>query len=331
MAEYRNEKPYIIITSGTVGAGKTTLIKESLRHLEIEGQPYTKILIDDIVENNDEYKRRVMKIIKEVSFLCKLIKNRDCTQSELDKFYNDPEENVVGIYEAFSDAYFGVRNAKGCNGNVELNCNELNDKNLAEAVLRRDNIIFEFTGQYIPNWLMDTRTLSVDYNIVFSYSLVNIVNLRLRNTRRASDAVHKFIENYDNPAPRLPRVGLSDLRHNVKQLRNVLIDLYRNCFLHHKSDEKCGNLMIHRMLIFDNNGKVMRLIFDSDVNGPDVFLDVINVDGPMGQIDSPRRKTISKVDKLKNLTVIQLKEKVKKSGYKGYSKLNKSELIKLCK
>ena len=51
-------KPYIIITLGPTGSGKTKLIKETISYLGVKNN-YVKILIDDLIENNNKYKEKI--------------------------------------------------------------------------------------------------------------------------------------------------------------------------------------------------------------------------------------------------------------------------------
>jgi energy-coupling factor transporter ATP-binding protein EcfA2 len=58
---------YFIITAGATGSGKTSLDNSRLRVLGLpEDSEYTKILIDDLVENSESYKTSVRKIIETV-------------------------------------------------------------------------------------------------------------------------------------------------------------------------------------------------------------------------------------------------------------------------
>jgi Ni2+-binding GTPase involved in maturation of urease and hydrogenase len=61
-----NINPYFIITSGATGSGKTKLITEVMKYLNIETKPFIKILVDDLVENDDKYKCKVSEIINSV-------------------------------------------------------------------------------------------------------------------------------------------------------------------------------------------------------------------------------------------------------------------------
>ena len=296
MAENNNE-PYLIITAGNTGSGKTSLILETLQYIGIDNEPYVKILVDDLVENDSKYKAMVIAIINKISELS-LLENRP-----EEYYYNNPSTE---LYKSFSDAYFNTRNEFGCLGS-ELNCNDLNMKNLTDAVKSRHNIIFEFTGQYIPAWLLSTDILGSSYNIVFSCSVVTIENLFFRNTSRAIKSVNMFKQDYtNNPAPRLPNVSKPELTKNVKNFRSILSRLYTFCILSH-SEQVCGNRKINKLLVFDNNGERMRLIFDSNISSQTDF-ELINSSFGILE-DSPSRRKKSPVKRKKKKSPVKRRKK----------------------
>ena len=72
----RYMSPYFIITAGATGSGKTGLINKTMEYLNISDQPYEKILVDDLIENDINYKNKVKKIIDYVSEYC--VGNKTC-------------------------------------------------------------------------------------------------------------------------------------------------------------------------------------------------------------------------------------------------------------
>jgi len=258
-------KKYFIITAGATGSGKTGLIDATMKYLNIpSNEPFAKILVDDLVENDPKYKKKVNAIIKNVHNKCE-----NDTKCETNA-YNNPEsikaEKSVDLFKDFGDAYFTTRKTPGCLSESENTnaptCDELNDDNIKKSEEEGKHIIFEFTGYYIPNWLLNPDWIPNDYNIVFSYSLVTLENLIKRNKSRAYSAIEKFEEDNTNPAPRLPDVSNETLKKVVTNIKNVLIDLYDSCVLHH-NDEKCGSKKIDQLLLFDNNGSSLKHVFDS--------------------------------------------------------------------
>jgi hypothetical protein len=269
------EQPYLIITAGNTGSGKTGLITETLRYLGIQDKPYVKILIDDLVEMDCKYKVRVIQIINRIAAMSQIQGRPE------EDYYNNPSEE---LYNLFKQAYFAVRKGPGCLG-TELNCNDLNEKNLDDAVADKKNIVFEFTGQYIPTWLLNLGKIGSSYNVVFSCSVVNLENLFIRNISRASRAVNAFKQDYGKPAPRLPDVSRDQLIQNMLQFRKILNQIYTDCIQSY-SEEICGNKRINNLLVFDNNGGGLRLIFDSSFSSQADF-EAIN--SSFGLDNSPRR------------------------------------------
>jgi len=262
--------PYFIITAGATGSGKTGLINKTMEYLNISDQPFVKILVDDLVENDVNYKNKVKKIIDNVSSYCvmddnklsnkgkKLIKQNCETNA-----YNNPDEQ---LYKQFSDAYFTTRKANGCINNCEnLTCDELNDKNIKDATSQSKNIVFEFTGGYIPDWLLNPSWIPEQYTIVITYSLVTLANLVNRNKSRAYTALQAFDKDFRLPAPRLPNVSYDTFKKTVTSIYDVLCNIYELCVLNYDK-VKCGERQINQLLLFDNNGKSLVNIFDSNKN-----------------------------------------------------------------
>lgn len=160
--------PFFIITAGATGSGKTGLINKTMEYLNISDQPFTKILVDDLVENDINYKMKIKMIIDKVSRDC--LANLDCEKNA----YNNPSQQ---LFNDFSVAYFTTRKANGCMNNSEnLSCDELNDANIKDATKQNKNIVFEFTGGYIHSRMvikseMDTGTI---YNC--NYIFISIIS-----------------------------------------------------------------------------------------------------------------------------------------------------------
>ena len=55
------------------------------------------------------------------------------------------------------------------------------EKSPAYAIKNNENVVFEFTGSYIPTWLFDPKYIPSNYKIVMAYSLVTLTNLKQRN------------------------------------------------------------------------------------------------------------------------------------------------------
>jgi Ni2+-binding GTPase involved in maturation of urease and hydrogenase len=265
MSAFESNKKYYIITAGPTGSGKTNLIDNTIKHLNINNNGYKKFLVDDLVENDQKYKDKISTIIKEIETECK---QNDITDKicEKEKYIN-PDENLI---KKFNDAYFEVRKKTGCdiefvdgreyNGCDQKLINELKQDN------KPDIIVIETVGTYIPTWLFENEKdipefIPDDYSIIISYSLVNINNLIERNKNRTYNNILNFKKNPDLPAPRLPS---TNYRESIDQIIITLQNLYNSCINKNKLDTNiCGKRKIDKLLIFDNNGSQQKLVFDS--------------------------------------------------------------------
>lgn len=158
-------------------------------------------MIDDIIEAHPNYKALVKKIIKTVKKGCK---NRiECITSK----YIKPDDKLLQL---FDDAYFSTRkNYRPCNSEYienNYNCDELNDRYLTDAIRKKENIVFETQGMSIPFWLFEF--VKEEYDIIFSYSLVEFDTLLKRNIDRLLLSIEKFNNDDTNPAPRLPDINI---------------------------------------------------------------------------------------------------------------------------
>ena len=249
--------PYFVITAGVTGAGKTSLIDETVKYLNIT-EPYVKILVDDLVENDSRYKTLINDIIKDVLYECSKT-DEDISICEQNT-YNNPSD---GLYKRFSDAYYSTRTSTGCNGEP-LTCDDLNDVKLIDAIKNNNNIVFEMTGSYIPTWVLNPTWIPSHYIIIMTYSLVSLGNLIKRNKSRAYDTIQTFKRNNALPAPRLPNVSREIIVKTALQIYDVLLNLYDSCILTHDT-EICGERKIDQLLLFDNNEKSFQLKFDSTI------------------------------------------------------------------
>jgi predicted KAP-like P-loop ATPase len=61
----KRNNPYILITRGPTGSGKSSLIDKSIDYLKLE-RPLDKniFIIDNLVEQNPDYKNKTKKILK---------------------------------------------------------------------------------------------------------------------------------------------------------------------------------------------------------------------------------------------------------------------------
>jgi hypothetical protein len=256
-------RPYFIITSGVAGSGKTNLPEYTKQYLKkqpiasklkLEEKPVF-IYIDDLVETNQGYKNAVKDII---------IQREMIKKNELDDTKNVVDEASLikqNVLTNFEKAYYKARKTPK-NGR---NLNTINDQNIKDAIQNGRNIVFEFTGKYIPKWLLSAEYFQkTSYYIIFAYSLVRKDALIERNKKRAIQTISNFYkaakgENLTGNnihAPRLPDINDKTMTLWIEMLNTTLNHLYRSCFIE-KSNEICGDVPIDRLLVFENNSKKM--------------------------------------------------------------------------
>jgi cytidylate kinase len=261
----QTETKYFIITAGATGSGKTGLILKTAETLglKLEEGNYAKILVDDLVETDPKYKAKIDEILMKIKRECE--GREECEKIKLE----NPTQELL---KEFGSAYFNTRQAKGC-GLADVDpkigsCDEENDANLKNAIDARKHVIFEFTGGYIPTWLLDEKYIPQGYTIVLSYTLVNIDELIKRNKSRAYSAVKEYEsaeKTQELRAPRLPDISKENFTKVLNTIKTVLLDIYDSCIKLYNSDI-CGPRQIDRLLLFNNNGNPMINIFDSDRN-----------------------------------------------------------------
>ena len=297
---------YFIVTAGVTGSGKSSLIDKTKKYLQIpHEEELSKILIDDLIEQDPKYKKKVKGIISAVQNDCQ--ENTECIRNK----YTTPESTLL---KKFENAYFETRRSHGCLSNTEditiPTCDELNDEILKASIENRKHIVLETTGGYIPKWILNHNWIPSEYTIVFSYTLVSLENLILRNKSRAYKGISNFQKNDTNPAPRFPDCSREELEKKVTHLKNVLIDLYSSCVFSHDVN-KCGTSKINRLLVFDNNNS-LHIIFDSNDNnkGIDQFISTISSAlYTNGGRKSNKKKTKYKTIKRKTIKRKTIKQK----------------------
>lgn len=258
-------KPYIIVTLGPTGSGKSKLIDKTIAYLGLNPR-YTKILVDDLVENNSYYKEIVLSIILDVEKKCKrerkFCKDVECNICDTSPYYRNPSEELL---KSFETSYRNIRfDRKVCDKDkIKDTCENVNDYRLKKAISNRDNIVFETTGLSIPSWLLNEPFINRRYDVYFSYSVVNFDKLIQRNTSRTINSIHMFLKDQSNPGPRLPDIREHIFVSLVRKIRDTLSSIRRLCLRVDRDEKMCGKQPIKKLLIFNNSGKRMKIAFDS--------------------------------------------------------------------
>jgi len=277
--EKNQKQRYIIVTVGPTGSGKTDMIHKLEKYLDIS--QITKdnyILIDDLIESDPYYKKKVRDILNEH---CK----PNIEKCNIESMVDNPSDELL---DAFKDAYFKARTRQGCGKKNDKgdSCDVKNDKKFTKSLEEGKNIVFETTGEkqgvspaawFLTrhDWWKDEfdNIKNYDYKIIFAYSLVKLKELVKRNKSRAKKSIKKFIKN-KTIAPRLPDIKGNDFEEKVEQITQNLINLVCTCFLNgnRKNTKYCGTYPINKtnqnLIVFDNNrgkGK-MKIIYDHNNN-----------------------------------------------------------------
>jgi len=262
---------YFIITAGPTGSGKTTLVTATLQHLGIDpNSTIQQFLIDDIIQNDAYYKTKVTEILNNLG--C----NKNNFEITCKPQIDNPSQET---FKEFETAYYDTRK-EGCNNR---GCSNVFDEEILN-IKNTPDIVVEITGNKFPKWLLETVIQNFpDYNLIITYSLVNLNNLTSRNRSRASESVKSFLENNENPAPRVVNVSKEAFLEKINEIKNVLHQLYTTCILSFE-DKKCGNKTI-RLLLFDNNESKHVNIYDSNITKPGLDSFKLLVDNHLSTVD----------------------------------------------
>lgn len=223
------DQPYMILVSGLTGSGKTSLLQKTTDYLKVK--KYTKIILDECVEEHEEYKKKVKKILED-------LKKRKFEITEED-------------YIKFQKAYFDVRTKY---------CDTVIDNKVVTNVRKRNNIIFETQGLNYHDYI---KYFGNGYKIVIAYSLVDFFKIIRRNEGRFITQVKKFYQGGE--APRLPDVRYlrgGDFDKKFRSLRNTILRIVSEDCFNLKNTNFCGKNRLYKLLLYDNNGKEMKLVAD---------------------------------------------------------------------
>lgn len=250
-------KPFVIITVGPTGAGKTGLVNETIKYCRLNHNSSPRVfLVDDLVVNNQKYKEAVNAIIKKYNM------NYDTVETSM----TDPT-----VIAAFNEAYWNVRKSGDCVKERPQNCDDVTDSEMKEAIAAKQSFVLEITGSSIPKWILAEGWLGDDPNIydvfVSCVFVSNLGDLIQRNMSRFKLAFELFISDpIRNPAPRLPNITQEQFNQTIVTIKKTVTDMYSSCVLPDKSKKdirKCGNENIDQLLVFSNNNEGMKLQFDS--------------------------------------------------------------------
>ena len=245
--------PYCLIVLGPTASGKSSLpfkVQTYLKLFNTGKYKPEKLLIDDLVVKNPIFKKGVDDFIKE---------KRDKKMSDndiVDAFVN-PDE---ATFKYFSDIYYHTRTQVNCISGKKLTqkgdtCFVKLDKDLDKAIQDNKNVIIETTGTFYPDWIFDKfKTLNVKYNIIMTWSIVNLCKLYQRNRNRARRHMKEYLSDEEkNIPPRLPDIRPLHFTSKLLKIQSTFLEAL----------SKKNNV---RLIIFNNNIKAItntNAIYDS--------------------------------------------------------------------
>ena len=258
--------PYFIITAGPTASGKSSTIDKISNYLhndEINNEKYTDFIsVDALIEKNPYFKREIDNYFK------KNFKNKNNND-----IYNELAYPRKKTIKFFNKVYWHARKNTDCMTGNNLNlknktkkekdykpCSYIISNNILTALKNKKNIVFETTGVTFPFWIFKQYPNDLmNYNIIITWSIVDICDLYERNKARSIMTAKLFIETFADNAPRLPDIR----KKNYKRTLINIIDTYKELVKYH------GNRSLSklRLLLFDNRTKKSNvLLYDSYKN-----------------------------------------------------------------
>lgn len=265
--------PILIVALGPTGSGKGSIPDKVSNFLNLESVKFEQILIDNLVENHSHYKSEVEKFIENRINDYKKKNNhmsdKDAKQEVINNFLStDMDDETLKF---FNKVYFSTRRNHECRQETKetnvspiVNCDSVNDAKMVSAFNNGKNIVFESTGEDFPVWLFTKYKEQIkkhNYQIVMSWSVVDICELIKRNYKRAKGSIEKFITSeYTESAPRLPDITFDTFKSKLQKIVNT--------FNNHADSATCKKIYDGcniRILVFDNNDRTEHEpIFDSN-------------------------------------------------------------------
>ncbi len=260
--------PFIIITGGVVGSGKTSLINSTVEYLHLNVEDgYVKILIDDLIEKSPIYKYKVDDILQSYGF------NKINLINKIKKFDR-------GLIEDFGKAYFNTRQREKCLWwSTEKTCDDYLDDVLIDALNKGNNIVLETTGKSFPIWLMKILSLYPSYSIIFSFAILELNELVVRNIKRTETSLSKYLSNpFEASPPRLPDITPENLRKSAGQVENNIKEIIRMCIEGDGDGDGDGDENRNqcefkfRLLVFYTFERQHQLVYDSERKNSSIYL-----------------------------------------------------------
>jgi len=295
------DKSILLIVLGPTASGKGSLPTKISKYLAINNKfkegNYKSILIDDLVEKNigyiedinnylddllkkntvNEFKDIIKNSHKHIDIIKKFgyfyTKHRHCTDCiKGTSLYNFRDTNRDKCNNFEDNTIFKKSNftkiTSRMSKRVKLSCDELNDKNLDQAIKNNNNILLETTGTKFPNWLFKNYEKElVDYKIIMAWSVLDICELIKRNKSRALNQFNQWLIEKTkgtniNSIPRLPDIRFEIYKKDLEEIIQILINFIKE---NEKNNKFIGNNKI-KILIFDNSNQDSYIIYDNEMS-----------------------------------------------------------------
>jgi hypothetical protein len=224
---------------GVTGTGKSNIIK--LIEEEHDDKQFNKLLIDDFVTMNTNYKKQVNNII---SFINSQNNNNTITKKIKEKTLNN------NYFNSFEKSYWKTRTVSGCTKNnqsinkltnnngsckhrnsskylskltnkkSEAGCSKEFNNIFYNSICKKTSIIYENVGRSYNSFSWAFPYLK-DYTIIIYFSFCNnMKKLYNRNINRGIINTLEYLKNKNkNPAPRFAKMNMDTL---IKTYLNYL-------------------------------------------------------------------------------------------------------------
>ena len=259
----------------------------------VERNPYFKEGVDRIFKKLfDRHKRKLKQEVKtkEVVFektRKEKVKTIDSITTDritkvIIELFDNPGKDIIDeLNVIYENARIRTSCIKGDEGKritrrtvntIKDSCENIRDQLLEKALKQNKNIVFERTGKDFPTKLFTKfPKILAEYNVIFSWSVVNVCELLHRNKERVISKLEQyfkikdkspikykdqnsFLESKILPIPRLPDTDEIKYKKALFEIINTF-----NIYFYKKNN--------YRQLIIDNNYDSL-VVYDNKYNNP---------------------------------------------------------------
>ena len=256
--------PYFIITAGPSASGKSSSINKIANYFknnELLNKKKTDVIsVDNLIEKNPYFKTEIDNYFKKYF------------KSKKKDIYNELLYPTQKTIKFFNKTYWTARKNTDCVTGNNLNfknktkkenaykpCSHIINNNILKSLTNNNNIIFETTGATFPFWIFKQYPNNlINYNIIITWSIVDICDLYERNKSRSILNAKLFMETFADNAPRLPDIRKKYYKRNLINIINTFNELVK--YYGNRSLSKI------RLLLFDNRTKISKILYDSYIN-----------------------------------------------------------------